>query len=160
MLREQPVALFQRATTSAGVRGASLATHLRVEIVGLPIGVDARLWVRRIRDGAVDEGSPSLSVELTWQAFRGPVLFPCMLAELSAKPSSSTWTELELRGVYWTPMGALGAALDAAIGHRIAESAANHFLDDVVGELSRELSDPAKPSSAGAFAPKEEERCA
>jgi hypothetical protein len=140
VLRRQPSDLFQRATTSAAVRAAALAAHLRVEIVGLEVGVDVRLFVRRVREVQSDIGLPSaLSVELTWEAIRNPELFPSMLAELTARPLSAYETQLELSGTYWTPMGLLGAAIDVVIGHRIAEAAVKHFLEDVTAELRNEL---------------------
>ena len=62
-----------------------------------------------------------------------------MKAELSFWPLTATETQLELTGAYEPPLGALGKAVDAAIGHRIAEATVHRFLDDLVEQLRREL---------------------
>jgi hypothetical protein len=140
VLRHQPFDLLQRATSTAAVRAASLAANLRVEVAGLEVGVRVRLCIRRVRDfqGGTD-APPAVRVELTWDAIRRPGLFPSMLAELTARPLSESDTRLEIDGSYWTPMGALGTAIDAVIGHRIAEASTRHFLEDVAAQLRNEL---------------------
>ena len=37
------------------------------------------------------------------------------------------------------PLGPVGKAIDAAIGHRIAEASVHHFLDDIVAQIGRDL---------------------
>ena len=146
LLRGRPFELLQRATTAAAARAASAAANLRVEVAGVDLGVNVRLWIRNVRDTQTDAGaSPALCVELSWEAVRTPALFPAMLAQLLAWPLSPSKTQLEIRGAYWTPLGPLGSAIDAAIGHRIAEAAVQHFLEDIVTELQRELPDTASP---------------
>jgi hypothetical protein len=140
LLRREPLDLLQRATTTASARARSLATSLRVELVGLEVSVDVRLYVRGIRDGEKMAGVlPALRIELTWEAIHNRALFPSMLAELLVWPPSARETQIEIHGVYWTPMGPIGTALDAAVGHRIAEAAVYRFLSDVVEQLHCEL---------------------
>src|SRR5579863_9919993 len=128
ILRARPFDLLQRATTSAAARATSMSAGLRVEIAGFEVGVSVRLLIRRVREELTPAGiEPSLLVELSWDAISKPSLFPSMLAELRVSPLSANQTHLEIRGTYWTPMGPLGVALDAAIGHRIAEASVNHF---------------------------------
>ena len=139
LLRREPLDLLQRATTTASARARSLATSLRVELAGLEVSVDVRLHVRGIRDGETIAGVPSLRIELTWEAIHNPALFPSMLAELLVRPLSARETQIEIQGVYWTPMGPIGTAFDAALGHHIAEAAVHRFLSDVVEQLRCEL---------------------
>jgi hypothetical protein len=140
LLRQEPLELLQRATTSASARARSLATTLRVELAGLEISVDVRLHVRRIRDHETLAGVlPALRIDLTWEAIHNPALFPSMFAELLVWPLSARETQMELRGAYWPPMGLLGTAFDAALGHRIAEAALHRFLGDLVEQLQCEL---------------------
>lgn len=140
LLRREPLDLLQRATTTASARARSLATSLRVELAGLEVSVDVRLYVRGIRDGEKIAGVlPALRIELTWEAIHNRALFPSMLAEILVWPPSARETQIEIHGVYWTPMGPIGTALDAAVGHRIAEAAVYRFLSDVVAQLHREL---------------------
>jgi hypothetical protein len=62
-----------------------------------------------------------------------------MHLELSAWPLSSTETQLEITGEYRPPLGMVGQAMDAALGHRIAEASVHSFLEDVVEQMKRDL---------------------
>jgi hypothetical protein len=62
-----------------------------------------------------------------------------MHLELSAWPLSSSETQIEIAGEYRPPLGVVGNAIDAAVGHRIAEASVKSFLDDVVEQMRREL---------------------
>ena len=155
LLRQEPLDLLQRATTSASARARSLASSLRVQLADLEISVDVRLHVRRIRDRKTIAGLlPVLRIDLTWEAVRHPALFPSMFAELSVSPLSARETQIELRGAYWTPMGLLGTAFDAALGHRIAEAALHRFLDDLVEQLQCELPPLDSPRGRAESAPR------
>ena len=142
LLHRDPLKLLQRATTSAAARASTLITNLRVQLAGIDIGVDVRVSVRRIRDQeAGASGAPVTRVELGWEATRMPALFPSMLAEVSAYPLSATETQLEIEGSYWPPFGPLGTAIDATVGHRIAEASVHRLLEDLVEQLKDELPD-------------------
>ena len=73
---------------------------------------------------------------------RGRV-FPVMNAELLFWPLSSSETQLEIEGAYRPPLGIVGNALDAAIGHRVAEATVHRLLEDLVEQLRRELPAPS-----------------
>jgi hypothetical protein len=140
LLRQQPLALLQRATNSAAARATSLAANLKVAVAGVEIGVDVRTYLHRVREDAGVAGlSPVTVLEIGWEASRSPSLFPTMRAELSAWPLSSTETQLEITGDYRPPLGLVGNALDAAVGHRVAEAVVHRFLEDIVEEIRREL---------------------
>jgi hypothetical protein len=140
LLRHQPLELLQRATTSAAARAGALAANLHVAIGGIEVGVDVRPHVRRIREEKAVAGlSPVTVLEIGWEASRAAGLFPSMHLELSAWPLSSTETQLEIAGEYRPPLGVVGQAMDAAIGHRIAEASVHSFLEDVVEQMKRDL---------------------
>ena len=65
-----------------------------------------------------------------------------MQAELSIYPLTASETQLDFRGQYEPPLGVLGSAIDAAVGHRIAEAAVHRFVGDVADYLRRTLSQP------------------
>jgi hypothetical protein len=142
ILRAQPLELLQRATNSAAARAGELAATLHLQGAGLDIGVDVRPYVQRVRE---DEGvaglPPATRLELAWEASRAPALFPSMHLELSAWALSSSETQLELAGEYRPPLGRVGNALDAVLGHRVAEASVHRFLEDVVEQLRREIPD-------------------
>jgi hypothetical protein len=140
LLRERPLEVLQRATTTAAARADSLAAQLRVDVGGVEIGVAVKIHVTSVRD---EEGvgglGPVTHVMISWEAARTPALFPLMSAELSAWPLSSSETQLEIEGAYRPPLGAVGNAIDAAVGHRIAEASVLRFLEDVVQQVRQEL---------------------
>ena len=102
--------------------------------------MDVRPSVQRVRE---DEGAAGMSpvtvVEIGWEASRTPGLFPSMRLELSAWPLSSTETQIEIAGEYRPPLGPVGNAIDAAVGHRIAEASVHSFLEDVVEQIRRDV---------------------
>ena len=71
-----------------------------------------------------------------------PRLFPFMKAELSIYPLTATETQLDFLGSYEAPFGVLGGAVDAVVGHRIAEASVHRFIKDVAAYLRTELSKP------------------
>jgi hypothetical protein len=144
LLRGQPLELLQKATTSAAARARSVAANLKVDLGGIEIGVNVRPHVVRIGDQEGVAGlSPVTCVQFSWEAARTPALFPLMRAELSLWPLSSTETQIEIEGAYEPPLGTLGNAIDAVVGHRIAEASVHRFLDDVVEQIRREIPKPA-----------------
>lgn len=140
LLRHQPLELLKRATSSAAARAGTLAANLHVTIGGFEVGVDVRPHLQRIREEQSVAGlSPVTVLEIGWEASRAPGLFPSMHLELSAWPLSPTETQLEIAGEYRPPFGVIGNAMDAAVGHRIAEATVHAFLEDVVEQMKRDL---------------------
>jgi hypothetical protein len=140
-LREAPGDLLQRATATASGRAASVAASLRVSIIAFDVAVNVRLLACAVREiSSSSSGAPELKLELAWTSCHTPELFPPMLAELSTSRLDSGFTRLEFRGSYWPPLGPVGAALDAAVGHRVAAASIEHLLDDLVAQLHRDLS--------------------
>ena len=139
-LHQHPLDLLQRATTSAAARASSLAASLRVGIGAIEVGVGIKIHVHAVREEEGVAGlTPVTRVKLSWEAASASALFPIMSAELSAWPLSSSETQLEIEGDYRPPLGALGNAIDATIGHRIAEASLHRFLEDLVEQLQRDL---------------------
>jgi hypothetical protein len=62
-----------------------------------------------------------------------------MRAELDIYPLTATETQLDFFGLYEAPLGAMGKALNAMVGHRIAEVAVHRFVSDVAGYLRETL---------------------
>lgn len=140
LLRNQPLDVLRRATTSAVARTREVAGSLHIDVGGVEVAVEVRLHVRGVReDEAVAGVSPVTHVNIGWEAARAPSLFPLMSADLSAWPLTASETQLEVDGDYTPPLGVLGVAVDAAVGHRIAEAAVHRFLEDVVEQIRHEL---------------------
>jgi hypothetical protein len=62
-----------------------------------------------------------------------------MEATLSIYALSATETQIALDGRYRPPLGALGHALDAMVGHPIAEASVLRFVQDVAARINAEL---------------------
>ena len=82
---------------------------------------------------------PATRLQLEWEAARMPRLFPIMKANLSIYPLTATETQLDFKGVYEPPLGPLGEAVNAIVGHRIAEASVHRFVSDVAGYLRKTL---------------------
>jgi hypothetical protein len=107
---------------------------------GIEVGVDVRTHVKGIREEHGIAGlDPVTHVDIGWEAARGSAFFPLMTAQLSAWPITSTETQIEISGEYEPPFGAVGAAVDAVVGHRIAEAAVERLLQDLLEQMRREL---------------------
>jgi hypothetical protein len=62
-----------------------------------------------------------------------------MKGELSIYPLTATETQLDFSGRYKPPFGAAGKAMNAIVGHRIAEVSVHRFVNDVAGYLRKTL---------------------
>jgi hypothetical protein len=68
-------------------------------------------------------------------------LFPVLDADITLVPHGSEASLLAVSGAYRPPLGALGAALDRAVLHRVAEATIQSFvnqLGDAVVKLAVE----------------------
>jgi len=128
--------VFQAATKAAASRAQSVASELRVNIGGIGVATDIAISVKKIEEKISESmGTPGTRLELEWEAANLPSLFPFMRAELDIYPLTATETQLDFFGLYEPPLGAMGKALNAMVGHRIAEVAVHRFVNDVAAYL-------------------------
>ena len=132
--------VFQSATKAAASRAQSIASELRIDIGGIRIEADIRVSIKNIevKNHEVMSG-PTTRLHLEWEAARMPRLFPIMKADLSIYPITATETQLDFNGLYEPPLGPLGKAVNAIVGHRIAEASVHRFVSDVAGYLRKTL---------------------
>jgi hypothetical protein len=139
-LTAKPLEVFQAATKVAAARANSLASELHVDVAGIRVGADIAIRIRDVSNlPAKGAEGPSTVIYLEWEAANRPELFPFMTAELSIYPLTSKETQLDFSGVYEPPLGALGNALNAVAGHRVAESSVHRFVSDVAEHLRKTL---------------------
>jgi hypothetical protein len=139
-LRKDAQAVFQAATKAAASRAHSVASQLRVSIAGIEVATDIAISVKGVDETTEGEaGAPTTRLQLEWEAAKSPRLFPFMRAELSVYPLTATETQLDFSGVYEPPFGALGSAMNAVIGHRIAEVSVHRFVTEVAEYLRTAL---------------------
>lgn len=133
-------AVFQSATKAAASRARSIASGLRVNFGGIEVATDIDISVNKIEEKAFEPmAAPSTRLTLEWKATSMPSLFPFMQAELDLYPLTATETQLDFFGLYEPPLGAVGIALNAVVGHRIADVAVHRFISDVAGYLRETL---------------------
>jgi len=134
-LSHDPVAIFQSATRAATSRAQSVASQLRVDVSGVSLEADILISVHKIEEQTPEMGAPVTRLQLEWKAAKTPGLFPLMKAELAVYPLTANETQLDFSGVYEPPFGAVGKAMNALAGHRIAEVSVHRFVNDVAEYL-------------------------
>jgi hypothetical protein len=138
-LSKDALAIFQSATKAATSRARLIASELRVDISGIAVEADIVISVKKIEEQTHEMGTPVTRLQLEWQAAKMPGLFPLMKAELSIYPLTASETQLDFSGVYEPPFGAMGKAMNAIVGYRIAEVSVHRFINDVAAYLRQVL---------------------
>jgi len=139
-LKKDALVVFQSATKAAASRARSIASELHVDMGGIGVEADILISIKKIEEKASEAMmGPITRLQLEWQAVKMPSLFPLMNAELSIYPLTGTETQLDFSGRYEPPLGAVGKAVNAIVGHRIAEVSVHRFISDVAGYLRKAL---------------------
>jgi hypothetical protein len=136
-----PAAIFRDATRAAAARARSVAAELRVTIAGVDVSAEIAFTVGTIADDlSGPHGTPVTRLPISWEAAHHPQFFPLMSSVLTVYPLTSTETQLDFLGHYQPPLGIVGGAMDALVGHRIAEASVHRFIGDVAHHLREQLS--------------------
>jgi ribosome-associated toxin RatA of RatAB toxin-antitoxin module len=139
-LKQNALVVFESATKTAANRARSVAAELRVNFAGIGVKTDIKIDVKSFHETAAGSVSmPTTRLKLEWEAAKMPRLFPLMKGELFMYPLTATETQLDFSGVYKPPFGSLGKAMNAIVGHRIAEASVHSFVSDVAGYLRQAL---------------------
>jgi hypothetical protein len=139
--------------SDGGLAGASHAAYeagiavIRVGPLGSVPGAGKLVRVRFLEPADHDG---LLQVGLRWEAtgIAGD-LFPVLDGDLTLTPAGPGAARLVLAGVYRPPLGWLGARLDAAGLHKVADATFSVFLRSVAGTLAS----PAPATGAPAREP-------
>ena len=108
-----------------------LASQIRV---GLP-GASKLVRVRFLDPADRDDG---IAVGLRWEATGVTgVLFPVLDGDITLTPAGQQTTRLALAGVYRPPLGRLGAGLDRAVLHHVADATIGALLQHLADALTR-----------------------
>jgi hypothetical protein len=139
LCRDAP-GVFQAATRVAASRAHEVASELRVHVGALEIAAEIKVTIKQVEVRPAESlSTPVTRLHVEWEAARRPGLFPLMRAELAVYPLTATETQLDLTGRYEPPLGLIGGAVDALVGHRIAEASVHRFVTDVADYLRRTL---------------------
>jgi hypothetical protein len=141
VLKADAVPAFSRATQRASARAEHLASQLHVNIAGIEVGTEIEIAVVKVEDTPRAGKTPPVTrMHLEWKAKESPQLFPLMHAELSLYPLTATETQLDFFGHYEPPLGILGTAVDAVVGHRISEASIHRFVSEIAEYLRTTVS--------------------
>lgn len=146
LLLEDPRRLFQRATTVATSRAQALRAQLHASVGPLEVSAEVDITITSVQEARSPLDGPATRVELEWHAARATGAFPVMHAVLWAYALTPGETQLELEGTYAPPLGALGRAVDAVVGRRIAEASMHRFVQEVATRLREELAPSEAPA--------------
>jgi hypothetical protein len=138
-LKADPLAVFRRATTAAAARADALTAELHARIGPVDVSADIDIHVHSTDEGTSPLSTPATNFTLEWKAAKSPGLFPVMKAVLSVYALTATETQLDLEGDYQPPLGPLGRALDAAVGHRVAEASVHRFIEQIATHLRESI---------------------
>jgi hypothetical protein len=119
------------------------------EIIGLvrvgPAGL-TRLVSVQVRQLAARDDCAGLAIR--WEAAGpGGSLFPVLDADLRLAPAGGNSTLLALEGAYRPPFGAIGAALDRVILHRVAAATIRNFLNQVAASITNQNGQASVPDT-------------
>lgn len=132
--------VFLSATQAAASRSRSVAVALEVDIAGVKVVKDVDISVKGVEEDTTGARStPRTRLAIEWAAASSPGLFPLMKGELAIYPLTATETQIDFSGEYEPPMGWLGSAVDAVVGHKIAEASVHRFVSQIAEYLRSTL---------------------
>jgi hypothetical protein len=138
-LAADPGGIFRAATRTAADRARSVAAELRVTVAGVDVAAEVIVSIGAIGEETGPMGGPLTRIPVSWEAARHPQFFPLMSAELTIYPLTATETQLDFLGHYDPPLGVVGGAMDALVGHRVAEASVHRLIGDVARHLREQL---------------------
>jgi len=110
----------------------------------------SRLVDVRFRDVVTNEWYAVLA--LRWEAVGpGRGLFPVLDADITLAPYGESGTMLALMAVYRPPPGAVGAALDRVVLHRVASATIRNFLNRIADAVTWEHPPGLESPAIGAW---------
>ncbi len=121
---------FSRYVDRAYRQVRELLTHEPTRVFARDVDVTLEATTRPPAAPAL----PAMAMTIVWHA-KKTTPFESLRAQLTVYPLSDDETELELHGWYTPPLGVLGSAADALVGHRLVEATVHRFLEDVCERL-------------------------
>jgi hypothetical protein len=89
-----------------------------------------------VQVGPVQRFAYGVTVQIGWKGARHPGLYPELEGHLRLERRQPSGSVLRLDARYTPPAGRIGATVDRALMHRVAESSVRDFLDRVTEILT------------------------
>ncbi len=119
--------------TEVGLRLAGISLHKRVTI----------------ELGEPEKKGDWTNVPITWKATFPEQLFPVLTGRLELTPVDKTSTRLTLSGMYEPPLGRLGALIDDALMHSVAEATVREVAESIARQLGSVITSEGSSSGEG-----------
>jgi CBS domain-containing protein len=142
-LQKEAPELVRRAL-GGHLRETAVDGSLLVDLPGEVAGVDVAKQVR-VRTGVAHRSGTRLQIPIEWHAEPAGRAFPTFEGQLELEALSSSHAQLGLVGSYTLPLGPLGAVVDAAGLHHVAEGTAEQVVEGVARELSAAATEGPEP---------------
>lgn len=135
LVADDPAGVLGSAASVAAAHGRAVCASLRVRLGAFEIGREATIDIGQVRW----DGNDRVQVALRWRDATSP---GC------SRRCRQRWRCGGCRGVrrWWRSWagtgrrgGALGAAVDVLVGHRVAEAMLDRFVDEVGARIQREV---------------------
>ncbi len=132
----EPLAALLHGDPERWLPGAERMGEQLIFDVGL--GPRGRRVQRKVRASLsrVQPFGHGVAVHVEWQALRRPELYPTMAGTLRLERAGPNRCRLVLDATYRPPAGRVGAALDQALLHRVAEVSLRDFVARLVNRLT------------------------
>ena len=113
-------------------RGELVTGVLRYQRAGVKISRQTEVGV-----GPVQRFAYGVTVHVDWKGARHPEVYPELDGHVRLERHGERGTRLRFDARYTPPVGRMGAGVDRAVMHHVAESAVRDFVDEVATRLSR-----------------------
>jgi hypothetical protein len=123
---------FEQTPAAAAAYVASLQTENDAHTIPIRMNV-GDLTVERRVDIKIKHSRayPGFEImEIAWKPHEGGP-YPIFRGTLSVEDVGGNFSRLDLDGAYDPPLGIVGAAFDAVVGHRIAVAGARQLLEEI-----------------------------
>lgn len=146
VLAEAPERLLQEATDASTQHGEEILSTLHADVAGHELARDV---VVRLGDFEPRELLRAV-LPINWEAASGHLWFPTLDAtlEIAALSDAPPKVQVILAGGYRPPLGPLGAVIDAAAAHWIAEATADRLVREVAERLEHLVDQWVDPDPA------------
>jgi hypothetical protein len=106
-------------SSDVGLRLAGISVHKRVQV----------------ELGEPERRGDWTNVPITWKATFPEKLFPVLDGRLQLTPVEKDLTRLTLSGMYEPPLGRLGALIDEAVMHSVADATVRELAESIARQV-------------------------
>jgi hypothetical protein len=107
------------------------ATEVGLRVAGISVRKSVSIDL-----GAPEKKGEWVSVPVEWRATFPEKLFPVLVGKIELSPAGKRETRLTVSGMYEAPLGKMGALVDEAIMHSVAQATVKELTQAIATQLS------------------------